>query len=340
VPPSKPLFANAGGKSYYRSAYTPAAYAALVAGIETNLTPPERISFIGDEWAQLRANKATVGDYLGLAATVRADPNAPVVQTALGGVTTIYEQVAYDPGAKAALSTWIRTTFSPQYAKIGAPAESDSPNTRELRAQYFGILGDYGKDPLVLAQAQQIADRYLTDQASVDATLAKTALSVAARNGGAAFFDRLQKIFETSANPDVQITALRLLAQFQDPTLVQRSLDYAVSGKVRNQDAAIQFVIALDAEETRDQAWKYIKANWDKVKAQFTTELGGYVVGATGNFCSAGSRDDVQAFFSTHKVAASDLAFKHAIERIDGNVELRTLQEPNLKRWLATQPKE
>jgi hypothetical protein len=47
----------------------------------------------------------------------------------------------------------------------------------------------------------------------------------------------------------------------------------------------------------------------------------------------------VEKFFSTHKVAASDQALKHAIESIDGCIELRKLQEPKLKQWLAAQPK-
>ena len=64
------------------------------------------------------------------------------------------------------------------------------------------------------------------------------------------------------------------------------------------------------------------------------------MVGATGSFCSADARDDVKYFFSTHKVASTDMALKHALEHIDGCIELRTLQEPNLKQWLATQPKQ
>ena len=51
------FFANAGGKGYYRSAYPPSAYAALVAQVETALTPAERISLTGDEWAQVRARQ-------------------------------------------------------------------------------------------------------------------------------------------------------------------------------------------------------------------------------------------------------------------------------------------
>ena len=78
------------------------------------------------------------------------------------------------------------------------------------------------------------------------------------------------------------------------PRCVQRSLDYAVSGKVRNQDAAIQFAIALQIDENRDQAWKYIQDNWDKVQAQFTTEMGAVLVGSTGSFCSAEGRASVK----------------------------------------------
>ena len=44
-------------------------------------------------------------------------------------------------------------------------------------------------------------------------------------------------------------------------------------------------------------------------------------------------------FFATHKVAASDVALKHAIEHIKGCIELRALQEPSLDQWLAAQPK-
>jgi len=338
VPSSGLFFANAGGKGYYRSAYPPKIYKALVAGVETGLTPTERIALTGDEWAQVRANKATIGAYLDLVGALKADPSAQVVGNSLGGVNTAYERIADTPEEKAALSAWIRSTFAPEFAKLGPPSPDDAPNTRELRAQLFGVLGYYAKDPAVLAMARQIVDKYLADQASFDPTLGQTALYIAARNGDAALFDKLQNVYETSTNPEFQVTALHLLAQFEDPALVKRSLDYAVSGKVRNQDAAIQFVIALQVDATRDLAWQYIKANWDKVQALITTSMGAYLVGSTGSFCTAEARDDVTSFFSTHKVAASDKSLKHAVEHIDGCIELRKLQEPNLKQWIAAQP--
>jgi len=333
------FFANAGGRGYYRSAYAPGDYAALLAGVESNLTPAERISLIGDEWAQLRSNKATVGDYLNLAAAVKSDSNSEVIGVAVSGVESIYERIASTPEEKAAISAWICATFDPQFTRLGDPSPTDSDNTRELRSLLFYFLGYYGNDRHVIVKARLTAQKYMLDPASVDPTLGQTAVAIAARYGDPALFVQLQSVYETSKNPELQEGALRLLSEFQDPTLVQRSLDYAVSDKVRNQDAAIQFSIAMQINENRDQAWKYIQNNWSKVEKQLTTEMGAELVGSTGNFCSVDARVEVKNFFSNHKVPSSDVSLLHAIEHINGCIELRALQEPNLKQWIAAQPK-
>jgi aminopeptidase N len=340
TPDSKLFFANAAGKGYYRTAYPPSVYAALVANVETALAPTERISLIGDEWAQTRSNEAPIGSFLDLVTALKSDPNSYVIGSATGGVRSVHDSVAGTPEEKVALAAWIRSTFSAAYAKLGPPSPSDTPNQVELRANLFALLGEYGKDPAVLAQARQITERYLADTSSVDPTLAQTAVAIAARNGDAALFEQLQKIAESSTNPEIQEGALHLLPTFEDPALVQRALDYAVSGKVRNQDALFLVAIALYYDSTREAAWKYTKSHWDSVKTLLTPELGGSLVGSTGSFCSVEDRDDVSAFFATHKVPAAEHALQHAIEHINGCIELRSLQQPNLDKWLAAQPKQ
>ena len=334
VPQSPLFFANAEGKGYYRTAYEPADYAKLASQVESGLSPAERISLIGDEWAQLRANKATVGDYLNLVAAVKADPNAEVVSSALGGLGAINVRIASTPQEKDALETWFRKTFAPEYSKLGPPADSDSPDKKQLRALLFAALGD-AKDPQILTQAREISAKYMADQTSVDPNLAQTALQIAARNGDTTLFDQLQKISQTSTNPEIQIGALRLLAMFENPELAERALEYAVSDKVRNQDAAIQLAISLDNDKNRDRAWHFIQTHWDEVKKEFTPEMGNILVGATGAFCSVSQRDDVSQFFAAHHVPDTDQALKHAIEHIEGCIELRDQQEPQLKTWLA-----
>ncbi len=337
-PPLDPLFfANEGGKGYYRSMYAPNEYAELVAHAESSLSSAERISLAGDEWAQVYANKATVGDYLNLVAALKSDPSAEVFSTAAGKIGTIADKVASTKKECEQLAVWVQRNFAPEYARLGAPLLGDSPSTIELRAQLLGLLVDHGNNSDLRAQARKLADQYLDDPASVDPTLGQAALGAAVENGDAALFDRLQKVYETSTDPELQESALRLLVGFDNPALLERALEYSVSNKVRNQDAAIQLGIGLQIPENRDATWSFIKTHWSQVQADLTTDLGSLLVRYTGSFCTTEARDDVKSFFATHPVPASNVALKHALESIDGCVELRRLQEPNLKTWLSAQ---
>ena len=334
LPAAPFVFANAGGKGYFRSSYTPAVYKQLVANVESNLTPDERISLSGDEWAQVRAGKASAGDYLDLLAALSSDPNASVLASALGGYGSLRSQVASNEAEREALRNWAHTWVATAYAKLPQPTTNDSANLRELRALLFGMM-DSRENSVVLPEARNLAEKYLNNPASVDATLGQTALSIAAEHGDAALFDRLQKIFETSTNPEQQETALHLLVAFHDPALLNRALEYVVSGKVKNQDAAIVLAGALRSGESQAPTWKFIQNNWEKVNAQLTTEMGAMLIASTGSFCSTDARDEVKQFFATHPVPSSNRSLKNATERIDGCVEFRKLQEKNLQQWLA-----
>ena len=162
-------------------------------------------------------------------------------------------------------------------------------------------------------------------------------MRVAAAHGHAKFFDELQSVYETSGNPELAHSALNLLPYFQDPALVRRTLDYILSGKVRNQDSPHLLAALLRSRATHDITWQYVQQNWDKVAVQFTPLSGGRFVGAAGSFCSAEARDQVIAFFNTHKVGSSQRALKRATDEINDCIELRANQEPKLKEWLATQ---
>lgn len=331
------LFANAAGVGYYRSRYSPEAYARILGNVETALTPEERISFIGDEWAEVRADKAPVGEFMNLVAAVRDDSNAGVVDTALKGVETVASKIASSSAERTALAQWIQKNFEPAYERLGAPVAGDSPAKKELRATLMQYLGGIGADPQVIAQARKLADEYLQNQNSVEPTLAQKALAVAAANGDSAFFDQLQTIFETSHNPELQETALRLLGDFREPTLEKRTLEFAVSGKVRNQDSAIVLSSMLREPQTQEVAWEFVQQNWPEVQSQITTMMGGRIVAGAGGFCSAEKRDEVVGFFTTHKVPASARALVGARDHINDCIDLRSQQGGNLQTWVERQ---
>jgi aminopeptidase N/puromycin-sensitive aminopeptidase len=344
------FFANGGGKGYYRSAYSPGLYTRLVNNVESGLNPEERISLLGDQWAQVQANNAPVGSYLDLVAAMKDDPSGTVLSLALGSagdplgstltvgaLTSIEAKVASTQAERDALAAWIRNVFKPSLERLGPPTSSDTAEKQELRANLFLALGTLGDDPDVIAQSKSISEKFLADPSSVDSTFAQAATKVAAVHGDAEFFDQLQRVYETSGNPELAHTALDLLAYFNDPVLEKRAFDYFVSGKVRNQDSPHLLARLLRVRDTRDVAWKYAQQNWDKVKPQFTPLSGGRFVSAAGSFCTPEARDQVTAFFTTHKVASSERALTRATNQINDCIELRANQEPKLKEWLATQ---
>jgi aminopeptidase N len=335
VPSTSLFYADAGAAGYYRTEYAPEDYKSLLSSV-TTLTAPERISVVGDELALMHAGKSKAGDFLSLAASLKNDDSSAVMESVENGITTLWRRVASSEEERKELSRWVVATYKARLESLGEPQESDSPDRQEMRADLFGLVGDIGEDPQVIAQSKQIAEAYISDPSKVNATLAQAAVGVAATHGDAAFFDLLQKTAETAKNPDIAQTALYELARFMDPELTRRALDYAASGKVRNQDSIRLFAIALQSPNTQDTAWNYIVQNWPKVKAQFTMFTGGELVGSTGAFCTEEKRNQVTQFFAEHKVPASANALTRSQNSINDCVDLRAEQGPNLQHWLSS----
>jgi aminopeptidase N/puromycin-sensitive aminopeptidase len=339
IPTSAFLFADAGGKGYYRSAYSKTDYQKIVAAAETSLTPAERIGVIGDQWALMRSGRATVGDYLDLVSTLRADPNPIVLQAELESIPAIETAIAATNEERDALHAWVRKEFSPVYAALGpmpAGKNGEPQEKAQIRALLFDVLGA-AKDPTVVVEARSLTERYIADQTSVEPTLAQSAMRIAAANGDNALYDKLLALSASSPAPAVQMGALFTIAAFNNQALVTRTLDSVADGKVRNQDSLRLLAVLLRNRDTADQTWSYITQHWDKIQAQFPSDSAGRLMMATGSFCTAQKHDEVMDFVSTHQIKASERVLKSTSERIDSCVRLRAAQEPNLKQWLATQ---
>ncbi len=331
------FFANAAGKGYYRTSYTPEMYRALLPHVENGLSASERISLLGDQWALMRAGKTEIASYLDLAHAFHADKTPSLIASINGDLNTIYSRITATDEERAALSKWVREQFAPALKAVGDPAAGDTAEKRELRASLLSLVGGIGRDPEAIAEARAVTERSLANPEEADPTLFVSALTIAARNGDSDLFDRLEAASESAPNPQQRASALHALALFRDPKLEQRALDYVISGKVRNQDSASLIAQELGSVYTRELAWKYIQENWEKVSAQFTTFSGAYVVGATGNFCTADDLNEVTSFFAAHKVAASERTLARAKDAINACIALRAAQEPNLKTWLEKQ---
>jgi aminopeptidase N len=334
------FYANAGAKGYYRAAYTPAQVKAITAVAETALTVPERIGFLGDRWAVTQAGQGSVGEYLDLTLALKNDPNAQVLDSALSTVGRIRSRIATDED-RDKLNAIIRKEFGPVYAALGKDGMGMSGGTfdqQQERTELFGVLGT-AEDPEVLAHARAITDDLFAGKKMTEPNIVDVAVSLAATNGNEEFYEHLLTVSQKAPDPGLQNEALELLTRFRTPILVIRTLEYAVSGQVRNQDSWILIASELAQRQTSELAWNWVQTHWDKVQAQLTTASGANLVSSTGSFCSVKERNEVATFFQQHKVEASERSLAKALDSIDACVRLREAQEPNLHAWLAAHAK-
>jgi aminopeptidase N/puromycin-sensitive aminopeptidase len=329
------VVANAGAAGYYREGFQPDAVRALASDAESKLTPAERIAVENDIWASVRVGREPVGDYLAFAQGLQSDRNRAVMEDVLGALDYVSKHLVNESDGDA-YRAWLRDYLTPMMKDVGwEPRPGESDEQKALRSRLFGALGNDARDPKALAEARTIADKALTDPASVDRELASTAFPLAAVHGDSEFYDKLIAAMKNPKSPEEYYMYFSTLPQFSDPKLLERTLDYAISPDVRSQDAPQLVTGVLGNPAGQKLAWDFIRQHWPEIEKAGGPFASAEVVDATSGFCDVGMRDQVTEFFTAHKVAAAERTYKQSIERINNCVDFKTQQQSQLASWLG-----
>jgi len=329
------VIANAGATGYYREGLQPEVVRALARDAETKLTAGERIAIDADIWASIGTGREPIGDYLAFAEGVQSDRNGAVMEEVLGGINFIGRHLV-EGTDRGSYRAWVQQYLAPAMKEVGweaKPGESDEQ--RALRGRVFGALGYDARDPAALAEARKIADKALADPSSVDHELADQAFRLAALNGDSEFYDKLMAAMKNPKSPEEYYTYFSTLAQFSDPKLLERTLEYAISPDVRSQDALQLITSVLRNPAGERLAWDFIRQHWPEIEKAGGPFASAEVVGATGSFCDAALGDQVTAFFTAHKVEAFERTYRQSLERIKVCADFKAQQQAQLASWLG-----
>jgi aminopeptidase N/puromycin-sensitive aminopeptidase len=308
---------------------------ALAHDAEGKLSAAERIVLHEDIWASIRVGREPVGDYLAFAQGLQGDRNRAVMEDVLGQLDYIGRYLVTD-NDRDSYRAWMRQYLTPMLTDVGwEPKAGEGDERAALRLRLFRAAGYDARDPQVLAAARKLADKALDDPSSVDRELAFGAMSLAALNGGDDLYDRLLAGVKTSKSPEEYYLHLFTLADFSDPKLLQRTLDYAITPDVRSQDALGLISNVMDQPAGEKLAWDFVLSHWDAVQKAGGPFASAEVVGATSSFCDAHMRDQVEQFFAAHRIEAAERTYRQSIERINNCVDLKSRQEPQLASWLG-----
>jgi aminopeptidase N len=328
------VLANANAKGYYRVGYEPQAVQALAKDADKKLSPAERIALETDVWASVRVGREPIGGYLVLTEGLARDRNQAVLEEAVGHLHYIGDYLI-TRNDRNSYQKWLRGLFGPMLNEIAwEPKPGESDEQRMLRARLFTVLGVVARDPEVMEQARKIADSAITNPDSIDHELARAALGIAALTGDDKFYDSVMTAVRTAKTPEEYYNFLYVLAQFDDPKLLEKTLNFSVSPEVRSQDALRVITGAMHNPAGQKLAWDFVLTHWNAVQKAGGPFASAEIVSATSSFCDAGMRDQVKEFYAAHKIEAAERAYRQSIELIDNCIDLKAQQEPQLASWL------
>jgi aminopeptidase N len=332
------VMANAGAHGYYRVVNPPSMLKGLATGIRS-LAPAERMALLADEWALVYEGRHDIESFMDLAAGFKAERNASVVATLVTSLKAIGDHLV-TPASRPRYNAWVTSLLSPALDQVGwTPGASDNDETRALRASLVSALGETAGDPAVIDQARSLVLQALARPGTIEPTLLNAVVRVAARHGDAALYGKYLERSQAATDPEEHYRYMNALAEFSDPALVRRTLDYIVGPDVRSQDAKLFIAALLGNPDAQKQAWPLLRERWALVQKK-TGQFGGntVVITALGTFCDTRTAAQVKQFFAIHKVPDAARTLQQSLERISECSTRAATQPARLTAWLSLHP--
>ncbi len=303
-----------------------------------SLSPVERAGFADHKWALVRAGRSPVSELMDLAAVLGTEHDPDVLSAVRRPLATLARRLAPDlgEGFEQRLRAWIEVYYGAQVDELGwAAATGEDPRTGQRRAIVLEIVGRIGRASSLLAGSAERCRAYLADRRSLDPDLADGVTSMAAIAGDAALHASFREALATADTPQDQRRFLLALADFEDPELVDATLELLDSRVVASQDVPFLIERLLENRAARERTWSFVVRRWKRLEKQMGSHSVNRVIAATPALATRARRREVAAFFREHRPAAGDRALRQALERFDWYAEYRRRAGPELADYLS-----
>jgi len=327
---------NAESSGFYRTDHEPALLRDLAAALGS-LSDVERLCLVSDQWALVRAGRAPIESFLDLAARFGGEREPDVLLALRGAFAFADEQLAAHAGdeTRDAWRSFLIDLFAEQLLELGwQPAADEGDSARVRRAVVIALLGQLAEWEAVTEVVGARCRAYLDDRASLEANLADPVISLAARQGDAALYERFAKAATRARTPQERRRFLFALADFRDAKLLARTRR-ACLDEIPVQDMPLVLVRLLQNRAAREETWEFLRKRWTRLSRRLPPQLGTRVIETLPELQTARHRREVAALFREHPVVTGKRTVQQALERFDLNAVFRKRSLPAFRRWLA-----
>ncbi len=327
---------NANERGYYHWSVPPAMLQLIAASASQSLDTRERVGFLDNLAALLDAGLLHGDEYLRTLALFTGDAQPEVISALLAGLEKVHDAFI-TPDLRGAYAIYVRKMLRPALKHFGmARGKGEAEPVSLLRPTLLATLGVDGSEREIMSWARLTARRYFDHPDSVDASLAATALNLAARDGGLELFEEYRTRFETTKIPVERTRFLAALGNFRQGDMIEKALNYALTGPLRPQEIFVIPGSLAENDELKERAWQWLKARYStivqKIPSFFVPGLPGFAA-----CCRPERIEDARAFFnySATSPPGTQEELAKVIDGINDCVRLHDREGPAVTRYLV-----
>ncbi|KAL2013371.1 hypothetical protein VTN00DRAFT_896 [Thermoascus crustaceus] len=333
---------NADHSGLYRTNYSPERLEKLGQAAKGGLlTVEDRAGMIADSGALASSGYQKTSGLLSLLKSFDSESEFVVWNEILSRIGTLRAAWIFeDNKVKDALKAFQRSLVSAKAHELGWQfSPEDGHILQQFKALMFGNAG-MADDPTVVNAAKDMFKRFAEgDLSAIHPNIRGSVFSIVLKNGGEKEYNVVLDRFRNAPTSDEKNTALRSLGAAEDPALVKRTLDLALSNEVKSQDIYMPLASLRGHPTGIETRWAWLKSNWDEIYKRLPPELGmlGNVVQiTTASFCTESQLKEVEEFFGSKDTKGYDRAVQQSLDAIRAKVHWLRRDRGDVENWLKS----
>lgn len=332
-----PIIVNADGHGFFRVKYSDELRDRLTEEVVASLSTLERYNLVDDAWNAVTAGAMSAHEFLELASRFTGESAYGVWQALATGLRGVRRLLPDDGPAIDAFQSVVRNLAGPALAELGDPVDGESDLTAKTRGLLLSVMAIQAEDPAAQERSRALYAAWTADRSSVDAELAAAATGVMAATGDADMYERFVEVYRSGATPQIQLRHLYLLAEFDDPGLLGRTCEFAMSSEVKTQNGPFLIRLCIANRRHGAQAWEFIQRNWEAANERFPRNTISRMIDSIRTLDRPEDVAGARAFFAEHPIEQAARTLEQILERQSVNARVREHNEVPLQAWLTSQ---
>ncbi|XP_067928547.1 puromycin-sensitive aminopeptidase-like [Watersipora subatra] len=328
---------NPGTIGVYRVHYSSTMLDSLIPAVSNMSLPArDRLGLQNDLFALAKAGLSSSVDVLKVAEAYKSENNYTVWSDLASNLSTISLIMQYTD-CSPLMDSYNIKLFSDVAARVGwEKKQGESPLDAMLRALVLSMLGHSGHTDTV-QEAMSRFEQHISGEKSLDADLRSAVYGTVVKKGDKSHFDNLMKVYETSELSEEKVRVLRVLGYVKDEQQINNVLQFAISDKVRSQDAVSCFAGVATSVLGRQLTWEFVQANWKKLSIMF--EKGSLqarlVKISIQDFVNRSIIPEIKEFFKKNPAPAASRVIQQSFENIELNAAMLERDREAIKSYLT-----